>query len=75
MLCDFQVLFLFLNDFKFIKSMDNFEEYANIKINEVCRLCLSKKEEMQLISDNGFKDTLFDCMFIEVNAYFKFINS
>lgn len=50
--------------------MCNFEKYASIKINEVCRLCLSKKEDMRLISENGFKDILLDCMFVEVNVFY-----
>lgn len=53
--------------------MCNFEEYVSIKISEVCRLCLSKKEDMQLIEENGFKDILLDCFFIEVNKCIKHI--
>lgn len=45
---------------------ESYEEYSAIKLEEVCRLCLSTKEQMTTLSENGFDKELFECIGIQV---------
>lgn len=44
-----------------------FEQYKNIKIEEVCRICLKKENIMGLIADNNLINMLLDCASIKVS--------
>lgn len=46
--------------------MENFTKYEQIQIDEVCRICLQKKEQMSLICEAGFADMLLECASIQV---------
>lgn len=47
--------------------MDSFTKYEHLQIEEVCRLCLTKKEQMQMICDAGLADMLLECASIQVS--------
>lgn len=47
--------------------MEPFTKYEHIQIDEVCRICLQKKEQMNLICEAGFADMLLDCASVQVN--------
>lgn len=55
--------------------MDSFLQYKNIKIDEVCRICLIKKDEMALIYENGVSDIILECFSLEVKFIIKQINN
>ncbi|XP_018572249.1 zinc finger protein 528-like [Anoplophora glabripennis] len=42
------------------------KEYENIEIEKVCRICLTKKDKMDLICEIGLVDLLFECASIKV---------
>lgn len=48
--------------------METFTKYEHIQIDEVCRICLVKKEHMGLICEAGFADMLLDCASIQVDT-------
>ncbi|KAJ8970874.1 hypothetical protein NQ314_000999, partial [Rhamnusium bicolor] len=46
--------------------MENFTKYENIQIDEVCRICLTKKEHMNFIYEAGLADMLLECASVQV---------
>lgn len=47
--------------------MGSFTEFDNVQIEEVCRICLTKKDQMNLIYETGLADMLLECASIQVN--------
>lgn len=57
---------IFANNRKNLKMMEAFRKYEHLQLEEVCRICLTKKEQMNLISESGLADMLFECASIQV---------
>jgi hypothetical protein len=46
--------------------MEAFIEYEDVQIEEVCRICLTKKDQMNLIYEAGLADMLLECASVQV---------
>ncbi|KAK4879838.1 hypothetical protein RN001_007984 [Aquatica leii] len=46
--------------------METFMKYEDLQIEEVCRLCLTKNDQMSLICESGVADMLLECASIQV---------
>ncbi|XP_063902906.1 zinc finger protein OZF-like [Zophobas morio] len=56
--------------------MEAFIEYEHLQIEEVCRICLIKKDQMSLIYEAGLADMLLECASVQVtpeNGLFNFV--
>ncbi|EFA04052.2 zinc finger protein OZF [Tribolium castaneum] len=56
--------------------MNPFSEFEHVQIEEVCRICLTKKEQMSLIYETGLADMLLECASLQVtpdNGLFNFV--
>lgn len=44
-------------------------QYENIEIEKVCRICLTEKDNMNMISETGLAEVLLECTSIQVKIY------
>lgn len=47
--------------------MELFRKYEHLQIEDVCRICLTKKDQMSLIYETGLADMLLECASIQVS--------
>lgn len=47
------------------------EQYKDIKIEEVCRICLKKENVMDLLSEGGLTKMLLECTSVKVSKNLK----
>lgn len=47
--------------------MESYEDYQNVNIEEVCRICLKKHENMKSLNEDGLSDMLLECASVQVN--------
>lgn len=55
--------------------MELFQKYEHLLIEEVCRLCLGKKDGMRLISETGLSNMLLEYASIQVYRLFLNLSS
>lgn len=46
--------------------MELFRKYEHLQIEDVCRICLTKKDQMNMIYGTGLADMLLECASIQV---------
>lgn len=54
--------------------MESYGSFEHLKIEEICRVCLEKKEHMRSITEAGLSDMLLECASIQVLVSLSFLH-